>query len=260
MKPSVLLISSVLLFFILFFGFSRISPDLRNPEKSGASNLENADLNTEINLVKDSLSSNDKDYLMLMEKQIAEATSDSTKRMALQQMSAYWYRLGYLNIAAEYALQIARLFPTGESWSIAASNFVLAARQMDLPVEKKDAYIDKAKSAFKQASQIDTSNLNHRLNYALLCTDFPSPEQPMEGILELRALNTQYPENLTVMYHLARLAIQTNQWDRAKERLTSILSKDPEYQRAICLMVSVAQHEGDKKNEAIWSAKCKIEN
>jgi len=260
MKPFVLLIASVLLFFILFFGFSKIPPEVRSPEKSGSLEIENTDFNAELLQIKDSLSSNDRDYLNLMEKQIATAPDDSSKQMGLQQISSFWYRMGYISIAAEYALKIAQLYPSGDSWSIAASNFVLAARQEQLTTEKKSAAIEKAKAAFLMARQVDSANLNHRINYALLCTDFPSQEQPMEGILELRKLNEEYPENVTVLYHLARLAIQTNQWDRAKERLKAILALEPANQRAICLMVKVAQHEGDKKNEAFWSAKCKIEN
>ncbi|MDZ4708803.1 MAG: tetratricopeptide repeat protein [Saprospiraceae bacterium] len=260
MKPSFLLIASVLLFIILFFGFSKIPPEVRNPEKSGVSEIENVDLLAETNLIRDSLNPNDRDYLDLMEKQVEAAPDDSSKRMGLQQLSAYWYRMGYIKIAAEYALRIAKLYPSGETWSIAASNFVLAARQETLAPEKKSDAVEKAKAAFLQASQVDSANLNHRINYALLCTDFPSKDQPMEGILQLRELNERYPENVPVLYHLARLAVQTNQWDRAKERLTTLLTLDPGHQRGICLMATVAKQEGDKKNEAYWSAKCQIEN
>lgn len=260
MRPSVLLAGSVILFIVLFFGFSKIPPEVRNPEKSGVSQVENVDLIAEINLIRDSLNPNDRAYLDMMEKQVETSPDDSVKRMGLQQLSAYWYRIGYLHIAAEYALQIAKLYPSGETWSIAASNFVLAARQGQLTPEKKAAAVEKAKSAFLQANLLDSSNLMHRINYALLSTDFPSQDQPMEGILELRKLNEEYPENVTVLYHLARLAVQTNQWDRAKERLTTLLALEPDHQRAICLMAEIARQEGDKKNQAFWSTKCKTEN
>lgn len=260
MKPFVLFAGSVILFFILFFGFSKIPPEVRNPEKSGSSEIEQVDLSTEINPIRDSLNPSDRAYLEIMEEQVASAKDDSSKRAGLQQFSSYWYRIGYIQIAAEYALQIARLYPSGETWSIAASNFVLAVRQGRLTPEKNARAIEKAKAAFLQASQVDSANLNHKINYALLCTDYPSADQPMEGILLLRKLNEEYPENVTVLYHLARLAIQTNQWDRAKERLNTLLTLDPGHQRGICLMVKVAQHEGDNKNEKFWGAKCKIEN
>ena len=86
--------------------------------------------------------------------------------------------------------------------------------------------------------------------------EFPSEGSPMNGILELRRLNETYPDNTLVIYHLARLSIQTNQWDRAKERLQALIKLDPGFVRAYCLMAQVAQHDGDQLAFENWSKKC----
>lgn len=256
MKPSVLLAGSVILFFVLFFGFSKIAPEVRNPEKSGSLHFENKDLTVELNSLKDSLTDEDKAYLNGIESELASATSDSAKIKSLQKISSFWYRQGRVGMSAEYAVKIAQTLPTSASWSIAASNLALAAKTPGLAEGKKSDYVSRSKAAFIQASEADPGDISHKLNYALLSTEYPSPENPMEGILTLRKLNEDFPEDVTVLYHLARLAIQTGQWDRAKERLETILRLDPENARAACLMVQVAQHDGESGKAKEWQEKC----
>ena len=79
MKPSVLFAGSVILFFVLFFGFSKISPEVRNPEKSGSLHFDNKDLTVELNSLEDSLSEGDKAYLNGLESELASAAADSAK-------------------------------------------------------------------------------------------------------------------------------------------------------------------------------------
>ncbi len=256
MKPFVLFAGSVILFFVLFFGFSKISPEVRNPEKSGSLHFDNKDLTVELNSLKDSLSEGDKAYLNGLESELASAALDSAKIKSLQKISSFWYQQGRVDMSAEYAVKIAQTIPTGESWSIAASNLALAAKTPGLADDKISDFIARSKAAFIQASEADSGNISHKLNYALLSTEYPAPENPMEGILTLRKLNEDFPEDVTVLYHLARLAIQTGQWDRAKERLETIFKLDPENSRAACLMVQVAQHDREPVKATEWQVKC----
>ncbi|HNR08846.1 MAG TPA: tetratricopeptide repeat protein [Saprospiraceae bacterium] len=256
MKPSVLFAGSVILFFVLFFGFSKIAPEVRNPEKSGSIHFDNKDLTVELNSLKDSLSEGDKAYLAGLESELASASQDSSRIQSLQKISSFWYQQGRIGFSAEYAVKIAQIFPTGESWSIAAANLALAAKTPGLAEEKISDYITRSKAAFIQAGEADPGNISHKLNYALLATEYPSADNPMEGILTLRKLNEDFPEDLTVLYHLARLAIQTGQWDRAKERLETLFKLDPGNARAACLMVQISQHDGEVAKAAEWQKKC----
>lgn len=256
MKPSILFAGSVILFFVLFFGFSKIAPEVRNPEKSGSLHFDNKDLTVELNSFKDSLTEGDRAFVNGLESELASATADSAKKQSLQKLSAFWYQQGRVGMSAEYAVKIAQTFPTGESWSIAASNLALAAKAPGLAEDKISDYIARSKAAFIQASEADPGNISHKLNYALLSTEYPTPDNPMEGILTLRKLNEDFPEDVTVLFHLARLAIQTGQWDRAKERLETLFKLEPENARAACLMVQVANHEGDAAKAVEWQKKC----
>lgn len=260
MKPIHLFIASVLAFFILYFGFSKVSPEIRNPEKSGTLKKIDTDFNQELRSGRDSLNENDRTAIDLLDQQFEQATSDSLKISILQRISGFWYQVGNVGVAAEYARKLAESFPTGERWAIAATNFILAAKQPNVDPANQLKWIDKAKDGFTQAQNVEPGNISHQVNLALVNVEYPPQGQPMTGILQLRKLNETYPENTLVLFHLARLAIQTNQWDKAKERLNSIIKLDPGFSRAYCLMMDIAKHENDEVALKSLSLKCKENN
>ncbi|MBK6477570.1 MAG: tetratricopeptide repeat protein [Saprospiraceae bacterium] len=255
-SPLILLLISIASFFLLYFGFSKISPEIRFPEKSGTTNSFDTTFDTDLSKWKDSLSESNHQYVDLLEQQIAQATDDSIQRTLLEQLSGFWYNQGRVSMSAEYAYLIAEKFPTSDRWALAATNFIIAAKQPEVDPGDLTKWVEKAKHGFSQAIALDPDNVSLQLNQALINVEFPSEGSPMNGILELRRLNETYPDNTLVIYHLARLSIQTNQWDRAKERLQALIKLDPGFVRAYCLMAQVAQHDGDQLAFENWSKKC----
>ena len=80
-------------------------------------------------------------------------------------------------------------------------------------------------SAFEKAISLNPGNVDHKINKALCFVELPDEGNPMQGILQLRELNQKHPDNVNVMVQLARLALKTNQLERAKERLQQALEK-----------------------------------
>lgn len=54
-------------------------------------------------------------------------------------------------------------------------------------------------------------------------------EQPMQGILLLRDVASEHPENFRAQYHLGRFSAQTGQWEKVIERFTLLKQIDPEF-------------------------------
>ena len=77
----------------------------------------------------------------------------------------------------------------------------------------------------------------------------------MKGILQLRELDAQNPDNVIVNLQLARLAIKTGQFDKAIARLEKTLSKDPNNRKLVCLLADAYEGKGDPK-AAEWKMKC----
>jgi Tfp pilus assembly protein PilF len=81
----------------------------------------------------------------------------------------------------------------------------------------------------------------------------------MKGILMLRDLNTKYPQNVSVIVQLARLAISTGQWERAEQRLKEALELDSQNRQATCLMVEVLNEKGESSLAQSYADKCNEE-
>lgn len=57
-------------------------------------------------------------------------------------------------------------------------------------------------------------------------------QQPMQGILMLRDIATEHPDNFRAQYHLGRFSAQTGQWEKVIERFTVVERLDPEFAEA----------------------------
>ena len=54
-------------------------------------------------------------------------------------------------------------------------------------------------------------------------------EAPMQGILFLRSIAEEHPENFRAQYHLGRFSVQTGQWEKVIDRFTAVQSIDPNF-------------------------------
>lgn len=52
-------------------------------------------------------------------------------------------------------------------------------------------------------------------------------EAPMQGILKLRSIADEHPENFRAQYHLGRFSAQTGQWDKVIERFEIVNKIEP---------------------------------
>ena len=56
-----------------------------------------------------------------------------------------------------------------------------------------------------------------------------SGEAPMQGILLLRKIADEHPENFRAQYNLGRFSAQTGQWDKVVERMEMVQRIDPDF-------------------------------
>lgn len=57
-------------------------------------------------------------------------------------------------------------------------------------------------------------------------------EAPMQGILLLRQIADEHPDNFRAQYHLGRFSAQTAQWDKVVERFEIVQKIDPNFPEA----------------------------
>jgi predicted Zn-dependent protease len=238
--------SAVALFFILYFGCDVKNRQQKAVETGRALTAEKLDIKDWIAKTTATLTAAQKaDIQSLTEK--AEKGDPINAGSVLKQLSGAWHTIGHDEIAAHYAEEIAKKENTDEAWTIAGANYYLGIQQNE-DKSIRDFCRDKAVDAFQSAASLNPTKLEHRINLALCYTENPLADNPMKGILLLRDLDSQNPENVAVNVQLARLAIKTGQFDRAIGRLEKIITKEPNNPKVVCLLAEA--YDGAKNPKA----------
>ncbi|THH42065.1 tetratricopeptide repeat protein [Neolewinella litorea] len=191
-----------------------------------------------------------------LEEQLQEAEDDSLRVEVLRQLAREWYQVGKPSISGAYAAQIAELENTEEAWAITATTFSLCLRQEGIDDKTRQFCGAQAEQAYQAAISLNPGNAENRINLAVTYTDNPPPDNPMKGILMLRELEQQYPDNPRVYITLAQLAIRTNQLDRAAERLRKADELDPGNPDVVCPLAKVYEDLGRAGEADIFARKC----
>ena len=218
---------------ILYWGFDIIPPKQQALNKTRALNVEATNVEVLKREAKEQLTAFQQADLAAVELSLEQDSSQAVP--LLKELSGKWYEFGYPAISGYYAQEVAKRESSGESWAIAGSTYAICAQRTDQ--EKVKQYCSqRAIQAFEKALSLDPDRTDYRLNLALVHVDNPPKDNPMKGILMLRDLNREQPDNVSVLNNLGRLAIQTGQYERALERLEHALSVDPENTLTICLL------------------------
>jgi len=251
-----LLVGGVLLFLLLYFGFDIIPQKSKDLEKSRSLNIESTGIN---NLLKDAMATLDAQQKSIIEAinlDIEKSSKDTTALIErIKSLSGTWYEFGFPAISGSYAEDIANMLKTDESWSMAGTTYAICVKNSEDP-KVKDFCSKRAVKAFENAISIAPENIDHRINLAICYVDNPMQDNPMQGILMLRELNTKNPKNVAVLNQLGKLALQTNQNERALERLETAISLEPENQTTICLLATAYKTVGNTTKADEFSNKC----
>lgn len=252
---SIIIAISCLLFLGLYFGGDTKPETQVAVEKTRALQATSTSIESLLPSAKSKLAVDTSAMIMGLERDLANSTSDTAKVAVMKKLAGMWYDAKRADISGHYAKEIADILNTEESWSIAGTTFMIGARKAT-ETKIRDFCFNNASEAFENAISINPSNFSHKVNLALCFTENPPKENPMKGILMLRDYNQQAPENVLVLTTLARLAIQTNQFEKAVERLNTAIRVEPDNKKANCLMVQAYDGLGNKEKAAQYAAKC----
>lgn len=233
------IIGAFVLVAILYWGFDTKPSTQKTLEKSRVLSGQEFDANSLQKEAKKSLTKEDLEVIEALESQVQYVGDDSSKIEILRQLSSSWFKQGKPILAGIYAKQIAEMMQTAQSWGIAGTSFAAALKSADL--EEKDRVLarEQAVDAFEHAISLAPKAVEYRVNQALCYIDIPDSAQPMKGVLMLVGLATNYPESALPPYHLARLAVQTGQYERAEGRIEQALKLAPDDPKIACLAVDI---------------------
>jgi len=253
----VVVASAIFLFFGLYFGIDTKPLKQKDVEKTRSLSSESADINVLLRDAKSSkVSKEDSNIILALDLALEEANTDSTKIKSLKDLSRKWYELGAYEIAGFYAEQIAEMNGVEEAWSIAGTTYAIGIQKAK-ERKIKDYCTERAINAFESAISLNPSNTAHNVNLALCYAENPPQDNPMKGIVMLLDLNKKYPENVSVLTTLGRLAIKTGQYDKAVARLEKAISIDKNKANAYCLLAQAYEGLGDSAKAVNSADQCK---
>jgi tetratricopeptide (TPR) repeat protein len=245
--------AAIIAFFVMYFGCETKPKNVKDLEKSRSLNMQVTSIQ---NIILEARKSLKPDQISVIERIQSELDRDTANKIeTLEMLSSKWYELGFPVISGHYAEEIATKKNTEEAWSIAGTTYSLGLKSVKSEKEK-DFSREKAILSFEKAISLNPSNVNHRINTAICYVEHPPKDNVMAGIMMLRDLNTKYPENVNVLNQLARLALKTNQIDRAFERLNQAIKLEDKNKTTICLLAEAYEAKGDIANAELYKKQC----
>lgn len=246
----------LILFAVLYFGFDTKPSDHKLIEKSRALKMSSTDVSILKREAADKLSNAQISRIEILNAQLKSATDTLDKVSFMKELSGAWYEFGHPAIAGSYAEEIATIEDTDDAWGITATTYAIGIGSSDSEKERKFCK-EKAMAAFDMAISLDSDEIRHQINKAVTLADHPDEDNPMKGILQLLDLNKRYPDNVSVINQLAKLGMETNQLDKALERLEKALQLEPNNLTSNCLMADLLTRRNESAIAEEYINKCK---
>ncbi len=158
-------------------------------------------------------------------------------------LASYYLDYGVLDSAVSLGEEIEDL--VAEPSELAGNIFYKAFERSQSQGEAKK-YSERAREVFEKLVDKDPSNLVLKNKLAMTLV---TSENPMAGIAMLREILSKDPDNRQTILNLGLLAIQSGQFDRAKERFEKLVSLDSSDQEAK-LYLAVSMIEINEQSQA----------
>ncbi len=170
----------------------------------------------------DSLQYPNSESLLNMHSDMLKAEG-GTKSALLKQLSDEWLKLGQPSISADYLRLYADNEPTYENYMTAGAA-LSSLIDFELEDNMRVNVVYGARYCYEQAEKLNPNDLEAQIGEASVLVS--GSNNPMEGIMILRKIDSENPGNVKVNLELGRFSVMSGQFDKALERFGSVLQKD----------------------------------
>ena len=175
---------------------------------------------------------------------------------AYRQLAAFWgdsVREGFLPYAY-YTGEAAKLENSETKLTFAAQIFLQSLREQDNPALKNWMATD-AKELFEKALELNPGNDSSKVGLGasyIFGSAADNPTEVMQGIQRILEVAHRDSTNMYAQFMLGLGGIESGQFDKAIERLTTVVRHQPANIEAILLLAEVHQQKGDKVEAIKW--------
>ena len=255
-RNQIVTIGFFLLVLAVLASFRTKPKELLERERNRSMNLLSTNVNILIQEAAPLLSSNSKTKIQLLEAELAEEGISAEDKAELnRRLSSTWYEAGQIGIAGHFAEEVAKITEDASSWGISGTTYGLCIKRTEKEKEREYC-LTKSLEALENAISLDPENLDFQINRAVILAENPPKDNPMRGVLLLLDMNKKFPKNVPVINNIAKFALQTNQLERAEQRLLGALSIEPDNVMTNCLLAQLYSIKGDESRSLTYEQKC----
>jgi outer membrane protein len=196
---------------------------------------------------RSALNAQEQDKLADIEKALDTVKAAPQREALCRSLAAFWETKSDWGAAAVWYERAAAESKNALAYALAGTRY-LAAADMATDTILLQYLQGSAIRNFESAEQLDPENLDIQADLGQALTVGTS--QPMQGIQKLLGIVQKEPKHLKANFHLAQLAIRSEQHDKAEKRFRDILGWYPGFADAY-LGLGEALYKQGKTTEAI---------
>ena len=252
--------TGVLLLLALYF-FGQTVPPQKKPEPpeggaQGASISKPISTQDILEASQSKLTSTQQEYVTRLQHTVVRGDVKAQQLNASRQLAAFWrdsVQNGFLPFAY-YTAEAAKLENTEKSLTFAARIFLESLRGQENPAVKSWMATN-AKELFEKALELNPQNDSTKVGLGasyVFGSSAGSPTEVMQGIQRILEVARRDTTNMYAQFMLGWGGIVSGQFDKAIERLTTVVRHQPANIEATLLLAEVHQQKGNKTEAIRW--------
>ena len=230
--------SAIALIAILYWGGNTIPPAKKSgsdkpaqPGAMGAANpVKPASFDSLLAVAKKSLNDVATDSVKFAESRLSAIRDSSQMVKHLYDLSDLWSRNNQPAVAIYYSAKAAKLENSGKKLTFAGQIFLQLMQEEHSPSVQMWE-VNEAISCLERSLKLDSTYEDTKL--ALATAYIEGSGEPMKGVMILRGITAQKPDDIPANMLLGRMSIQSGQFDKAVKRFETILRQEPGNSEAI---------------------------
>jgi tetratricopeptide (TPR) repeat protein len=195
-------------------------------------------------------------YVTRLQNSVVRGDVKAQQLAAYKQLADFWkdsVQEGFLPFAY-YTEEAAKLENSEKSLTFAAQLFLQNLRGQDNPA-LKGWMATNAKELFEKALELNPGNDSLKIGLGasyIFGSSSANPQETMQGIQRILEVARRDSTNMYAQFMLALGGIESGQFDKAIERLTTVVQHQPANIEATLLLAEVHQQRGDKADAVKW--------
>jgi tetratricopeptide (TPR) repeat protein len=252
--------AGVLLLLVLYF-FGQTVPTQKKSEapagaSSGTTLVKSLGLQDILQAAQAKLDPSQLSYIDRLQNSVVRGDVKGQQLQSYRQLAGFWkdsVQEGFL-LYAYYTGEAAKLENSEKSLTFAAQLFLQDLRGQDNPAVKI-WMATRAKELFTRALELvpgdDSLKVGLGASY-IFGSSADNPTEVMQGIQRILEVARRDSTNMYAQFMLGLGGIESGRFDKAIERLTTVVRHQPANIEAMLLLAEVHQQKGDKADAIKW--------